>query len=221
MKQFDDIKVRLTMRGICLFEQMSDKSFFKLSEEDLISFMYCVITACNDFNYSFETFCGMCGNRKIMDFLVKEYEKMFTIISQFNKNEQSQEDEQPQDSGETPSPKITDFCTALVVNVGLDPDYVYDKMQLYEINLYLQRYEEKEKVRLEEQRLWTYLTILPHLDSKKKVKPEDILPFTWEADTKKKRAEEDLKRKAALIKKIIGASIGSSSDEKEALKEKE
>lgn len=207
MKYFDDVKIRLTIRGICLFEQMTNKSFFELSDEDLVPFMYCTIVSSNEFNYTYDTFLEMCKNQKVATFLTKEYEKLFNIISQFNTNERSQEDEQPQDSGDTQNPKMTDFCAMLIVNVGLDPEYVYDKMQLWEINLYMERYEEKEKTRLEEQRLWTYLTIMPHLDNKKKPKPEDLIKFPWEEKIKKAKAEEDLKSKRGLIDTIIGKPL--------------
>lgn len=217
MKYFDDVKIRLTIRGICLFEQMTNKSFFELNDDDLIPFMYCTIVSSNEFNYTYETFAEMCNNQKVATFLSKEYEKLFTIISQFNTSEQPQEDEQPQDSGETQNPKMTELCSTLIVNVGLDPEYVYDKMQLWEINLYMEKYEAKEKARLEEQRLWTYLTLAPNLDSKKKVKPEDILPFPWEKQTKKQNAEKDLKDKESLIRNILGAPIVATSAEKQTL----
>lgn len=201
MKYFDDVKLRLTIRGICGFEQMANKSFFDLNDGDLIQFMYCVIVACNDFNYTYDTFLAMCNNKKVMDFLVREYEKMFKIIEQYNKNEQPQE-ERSQDSGETHNPKISDICADLIIRAGLDAHYVYNELQLWELELYVKKFEEKEKQRMEENRLWTYFTVMPHCS--KKIEPQDLVQFAWEKEDKKSRALKDLEAKKDLIKAVLG-----------------
>lgn len=215
MKCFGDIKIRLTVRGICLFEQMADKSFFDMTDDDLFRFMYCTIIASNEFNYTYDTFLSMCKNKKVTDFLVTEYEKMFKMLGQFNKEAKSENSE----SGETDNVKISTYVSALIVDMGLDAEYVYDRMQLWEIEMYFKRWEDKEKQRLQEQRIWTYLTMVPHLDPKKKVTPEDILPFEWEKDNKKNRVLRDLEDKSDLIKAVLG--IKPTSAENQTLKEKE
>ena len=44
-----EYKFKRTMRSIMMFEQMKDKSISELSEriEDLVSYYYCVLKACN------------------------------------------------------------------------------------------------------------------------------------------------------------------------------
>ena len=46
---------------------------------------------------------------------------------------------------------------------------------------------------MENDRFWTYLTVLPHVDSKKLKEPSDLIEFTWEKDNRKRTAEAKLK----------------------------
>lgn len=64
--------------------------------------------------------------------------------------------------------------------MGLSPDYVLDKIEWYEINA-LMKYQYYSIIdNWEQARLIAYMIAQTH--SKKKLKLQDIVPFTWEED---------------------------------------
>ena len=71
---------------------------------------------------------------------------------------------------------------------GLDAHYALNEMELCDLPLFLEAYERKKKEQMEESRMWTYLTILPHIDAKKMENgAKDLITFPWE---EKKEATE-------------------------------
>ena len=68
---------------------------------------------------------------------------------------------------------------------------MYD-MEEWEISYYYRMMRDMDRDRLTEERLWTYLTILPHV-GKKLGSPQKMLPFEWEKNENKRKAEEGLK----------------------------
>lgn len=65
---------------------------------------------------------------------------------------------------------------------GIQPDYFLDKMQWYEIESCLKGLENKNKAGWEQSRFISY--IIAQVNSRKKLKPTDILSFTWDKPTK-------------------------------------
>ena len=54
-------------------------------------------------------------------------------------------------------------------------------MELCDLPLYIKAYEKKRKEEMESGRMWTYLTILPHIDARKmKNGVKDLILFPWE-----------------------------------------
>ena len=206
MRNFPDLKLKLTLASITMFEKMCDKSFFDLADEDMPKLIYCVVRANNDFNYTFDVFMSMLGNKRFADTVVTEFKKIFDLMQDlFNKSMVSKINEQPEDNEQQEkSPLISDLASRLVVNVGLSPEYVYNQMELWQMQDLFNAYEEKEHRRLEEQRLWTYLLLMPSLDSKKKITPEQILPFAWDEDSKAKTVQEDFKKHEDIIRSVLG-----------------
>lgn len=90
---------------------------------------------------------------------------------------------------------------------GLDPEYVLDKMQQYEIKPLVKYLHLKNKESWEQTRLLGYITAQGN--STKKLKPTDIIKFPWdeqgkESDTSVKSADiERLKKKANEFKQYI------------------
>ena len=86
---------------------------------------------------------------------------------------------------------ITQMIPILVVDCGLDINYVLNEMSYTDIDLYIKYKDDKEKTKLEEQRLFTYLTVLPHIDSKK-CPIDKFLPFQWEENEKKEKGMKEI-----------------------------
>lgn len=64
--------------------------------------------------------------------------------------------------------------------MGLSPDYVLDKIEWYEINSLMKYQYYSIKDNWEQARLIAFM--IAQTNSKKRLKLQDIVPFTWEED---------------------------------------
>ena len=87
-----------------------------------------------------------------------------------------------------------EIYSLLVLEGGLSPDYVLDKMQMYELETLISSLYQKNRESWEQTRLLAY--ILAQVNSTKKLKPSDILSFVWDNDNKGNTSisNEDVKR---------------------------
>ena len=91
---------------------------------------------------------------------------------------------------------------------GLDAHYVLNEMELCDMPLYIEAYERKRKEEMEGSRLWTYLTILPHIDAKKmKNGAKDLIVFPWEEEEARKNAEQEMKDNEGNLKKFLSGDL--------------
>ena len=81
----------------------------------------------------------------------------------------------------------------LVLEGGLSPEYVLDKMEQYEIAPLVSKLYLKNKESWEQTRLLGYITA--QTQSTKKLKPTDIMKFPWEeVEVNTKVSNEDRER---------------------------
>lgn len=71
--------------------------------------------------------------------------------------------------------------------MGISPDYVLDKMQTYEISSLMEYGYYRNKDQWEQARLIAY--VMAQVNSRKPIKPTDIIKFDWDG----KREKEDAK----------------------------
>ena len=90
---------------------------------------------------------------------------------------------------------------------GIDAHFVYD-MRTTDIADFLKGIEEKKREQMEQDRFWTYLKILPHVDGKKLKSPEDLITFPWEAKHKQKLRDDEFERAKANFEKFIKSNNG-------------
>lgn len=189
-----EYKVKMNMKGICLFEEMTGHSFYKIMDnpEDVIKLMYCCIAANNDeFRYTYEVFVNSITNPKVYRWLLTEYKAISNFISQFNKKEVPEQNSNSKADSPVIEPSITNTVSSLIIMYGLDPHYVMYEMDLWEIEHYLDIAEMDRHRKLEEQRWFTYLSVIPHIDGRK-IPFDKYFPFPWEEEDKKKKAEKNL-----------------------------
>lgn len=197
LKQY---KIKLNVASAKMFEQLTGKSFFELSSEDSLYLAYSLLISNNrELNFTYEVFLLLLQDKKIQDWIINEINSITKFNEQFNyvkkqKKIAEEGDEEPEAPG-----SVTDFANALIITFGMDPHYVNYEMELFELEDYFLAAEHKRRAELEDKRLFTYLTMLPHLDPKKKVKPEEILPFPWEKEAKEANAAKDLESMQASI----------------------
>lgn len=203
-------KMSLNVKSICYFEKITGKSFFGFGEEDVLYLLYaCFLINNPETKISFNVFMGIMQNEQIAKWASTQFQDALGVVEQFNKSIDEQKEEKfSMDQTST----MTDFATSLIIDYGMDAKYVMYDMDIWEIEKYFEAVNTHIKREMELERFWTYIKVLPHIDSKKCKSPEALVPFDWEKDAKKKRNEENLKNNEYAIKHTIGRSIFGDKD---------
>lgn len=184
-KDYQDFKLKINMKTILLYEEMSGKSFYEVGGEDIMLLIYCALVVNNDLSITKSHFDIIMKNEKIARELMAKCQSELDFIQQFIKtdNKVKQETEEVENDN-----KISNVVNMILLQNNLDMNYVMYEMRLWELAPLIKSIEEKTKADMVEKRFWAYLNICPHIDSKKIKGPEDILPFPWEKDNKKEAA---------------------------------
>lgn len=197
-----DVKIRFNIKSCMLYEKIRGKSFFRIeTEEDVAYFLYSMMTVCNpDYPMTFKVFTEMMGNKKFAQSLITQYQEESDIIQQFMGKKK-------QENSESEDITMTQLATSLIILYGVDAHYVMYEMGLWEIMDLFEMAEQKKKGEMEENRLWTYLTVAPSIDTKKIKSPEKFLPFPWEKEEDKQKKLKDLEKETERAKSILGRKI--------------
>lgn len=184
-KDYQDFKLKINMKTILLYEEMSGKSFYEVGGEDIMLLIYCALVVNNDLSITKNHFDIIMKNEKIARELMAKCQSELDFIQQFIKadNKVKQETEEVEKDN-----KVSNVVNMILLQNNLDMNYVMYEMRLWELTPLIKAIEEKTKADMVEKRFWAYLNICPHIDSKKIKGPEDILPFPWEKDNKKEAA---------------------------------
>lgn len=187
-----NFNLKLNIKSIIYYERLTRKPFseFKGNEEDVVPLLYCMLVANNDFKRTYEeTIKYLFTDEKFVEEINSRLQKIFIFESQFfNKEEENKEiptENNPQNKEDTNKVFIYQLVPILVMDCNLNIDYVLNEMHYSEIDSYIKYRDDKNKNRLEEKRLFTYLTIMPHINAKK-LTVSELLPFSWEKEEKEK-----------------------------------
>lgn len=195
--------MKLTMRAICLYEQLSDKSFYKVeTKDDILTLVYAMFISQSHHNISLDVFKNLMDDKSVSKEVLKQYMDTMAFYEQFNKKEQVEEKELQEDKE---PPKLSDAIYYLI-GKGVDIKYVMDELELWQITPLITAINEREKSEMEKDRLWTFLRIAytPFIDTKKLKSPSQIFEFPWEEDEKKHKQQDDYKKKEAAIRALLG-----------------
>lgn len=205
-----DYKFKLNIRSIVLYERLTGESFasFKSDVERVIPLIYCILAGNNEINFSYEEAIEfLFSDEEFMKDLSKKLEDSLRFQSQFShitfyKDESdNQVDNEKKLDPEKPV-FISQLIPILVSDCGLSIEYVMNEMHYSEIDSFIHYKDEKYKARMEEKRLFTYLTIAPNIDTKK-VTVEKLLPFEWEKEKKKKEGLKTIERDRAKFEEFM------------------
>ena len=132
-------------------------------------------------------------------------------MEQFNqKQEEGKDDKFTMEQTHT----MTDFATSLVIDYGMDARYVMYDMDIWELQEYYEAVNTHIKRQMEYDRFWTYIQVMPHIDSKKCKSPDKLVPFDWEKEEKKIKQNKELENNRFAIQNMIGKSIFGEPIEK-------
>lgn len=197
---------KLTLRAVLLFEKLTARSFSSLSildEEDAVTLLYC-LQRCEEGGsvLPLDVWKQVLESESVKGDLYARLERTLEamIPLSFTSSEGATSAE-GEDNGDAPD--FTSIAGMLVVDGGLSPSYVMDTMELWEIPAFLDALDRKKKEHLEHQRLFTWMTMMPHLSSDSVGSPEELLPFPWE------QAESNA-RKKHLFDFLASADIRES-----------
>lgn len=77
-------------------------------------------------------------------------------------------------------------------------------MELCDLPLFIEANEKLTKEKLESDRLWTFMTLLPHL-TKKLETPSDLYPFPWEVDQIKQEAKKAIEDHSERLESFLSS----------------
>lgn len=200
--------IRLNIKSIVLYEKLTQESFayFDGTIDKIIPLLYCMLVANNDYKETYEdTVRYLFKDESLMKDLGERLEKQMRFQSQFKtifKEEEINLSDKTDNTSNEKQVFITQMIPILVVDCGLDINYVLNEMQYTDIDLYIKYKDDKERSKLEEKRLFTYLTVLPHIDSKK-CPIEKFLPFQWEEKEKKEKGFREIEKNQHLLQEFL------------------
>lgn len=197
-KDYQDFKLKINMKTILLYEEMSGKSFYEVDGDDVMLLIYCALVVNNDLSITKSHFDIIMKNEKIARELMAKCQSEMDFMGQFVKPISKEEEKNGEEI--LKENRVSDIVHMLILQNNLDMNYVMYEMRMWELTPLVKMLEEKTKADMVEKRFWAYLNICPHIDNKKIKGPEDILPFPWEKDNKKEAAMKFIETNNEAIK---------------------
>ena len=177
------ITMRLTIKNIIKWERMRGKTFSEMSyanKEDVLTLLY--VTSGKDNECTLSQYKEAVTRSPILRKEIKEIEKESAILRQY-------EGERAETTGESKGNASVSEMAGLLAMAGIDTAYLMNEMRIDEIPVFMEAYERKRKEEMEQQRINTWFTILPHVNTKKLRRPQDLYTFPWEVDEAKREME--------------------------------
>ena len=166
--------MRLTIKSIIRWEQLSSKPFTDIditSESDIETLLYCT----SDMSVTFDLYKGTFNSPKVLKKKISDIISYMSVYAQFV----------PKSDDKGENQYIRDIASSLIAS-GIDAHFVFEELELQDLPIITKAIEERKKEDMESKRLFTYLTILPHIDAEKLPNgAKDLLPFPWDEEIKK------------------------------------
>jgi len=202
------MNIKLNIKSIIKFEQFTNKSFNEFdytNTDDVTKLLYCVVLTNNPEKFTYDEFIELSKSKKISKEITDKFNKEIKLIELFASKET------PKEITEEPSEKATifikDIVALLIVNAGINANFIMYEMSVNDIPLYMNAYNNKVKEQMESSRLWTYLSILPHIDSSKINSPSKFYSFPWEVEQQELQEKADLKNIASELPDIFKSGV--------------
>lgn len=174
----------ITVRDLLRYERLLGRSIFA-DEPDGATLIYCTTPEAYT-RYTLEEWSRTTlGASAFMAKEAKELARELATLQQYSKVEARDESLEVRDERlESREPRtLTDVVTELLTESVVPTDYLLERAELWELTIYIEATQRKRQQRLERERLWSYMGLLPHIDSKQIKRPEDLIPFSWDEET--------------------------------------
>ncbi len=176
-----------------------NKSFICINynnEDDLLAIIYTCLLP--EEKCTFSEFKKSLNNQSRIDELVKNFEKESSVIAQFQIQVESNKDE---NITTVNNPGFIRDTIAMLIMDGLSPHYCLNEMKICDLSFYVDAYKKKKQAQMENDRLWTYLLIRPHIT--KPLTINEFYPFPWEEQEIKQIAAETIKSGADMLDEFM------------------
>ena len=180
----------ITVRDLLRYERLLGRSIFA-DEPDGATLIYCTTPEAYT-RYTLEEWSRTTlGASAFMAKEAKELARELASLQQYSGLDVRDERlEVREEKAEVRT--LTDVVTELLTESVVPADYLLERAELWELTIYIDATQRKRQQRLERERLWTYMGLLPHIDSKQIKSPEDLLPFAWDDNNRAtKQTDED------------------------------
>lgn len=179
----------ITVRDLLRYERLLGRSIFA-DEPDGATLIYCTTPEAYT-RYTLEEWSRTTlGASAFMAREAKELARELSALQQYSSLEIRDERLEVRE-GEEPR-TLTDVVTEILTEGVVPADYLLERAELWELTIYIDATQRKRQQRLERERLWSYMGLLPHIDSKQIKRPEDLIPFSWDDNARPAhRTDED------------------------------
>lgn len=187
--------MKLNIQTIRIAELILDKPFGKFDltdEKEADVLTYSLLVANSEEEFSYSTYQNL--SKKVKSQALKRIVSALSFLDQFSEKEKKTDGSEPVYMGE--------LAATLIMN-GMDARYVLYEMGLFEIKDYLAALDTKIKNKFENSRLWTFYSILPHVDTKKLKSPRDLFLFPWEVEEEEKAKAEEIEKGIEIFEKFM------------------
>lgn len=172
----------ITVRDLLRYERLLGRSIFA-DEPDGATLIYCTTPEAYT-RYTLDEWSRTTlGASAFMAEEAKELARELSALQQYSgldtRDERLEVREEPTANSQEPR-ALTDVVTELLTEGVVPADYLLERAELWELTIYIDATQRKRQQRLERERLWSYMGLLPHIDSKKIKRPEDLIPFSWD-----------------------------------------
>ena len=180
----------ITVRDLLRYERLLGRSIFA-DEPDGATLIYCTTPEAYT-RYTLEEWSRTTlGASAFMAREAKELARELAALQQYSGLDTRDESLDTRDE-RLEVRTLTDVVTELLTESVVPADYLLERAELWELTIYIDATQRKRQQRLERERLWSYMGLLPHIDSKQIKRPEDLIPFSWDEEARPAhRTDED------------------------------
>lgn len=185
--------IKLTIKSVIRWEQLNQKTFSEINyndEAEIVSLFY-VCSPSREY-ISLKEFRETLKVREVKR-MIKDFQNQTAITAQFQTITQHVPKKKSKKAKVSQSKIFIKDIVATLIMHGLDASFTLNEMELCDLSLFQNAADKKIKDQLVTQRLWTFLSLSPHLN--KGAKPEDIQSFAWEElDDDEALTEEEIEQ---------------------------
>lgn len=188
---------------------MTERSFHDIafdSEADTLRLLYCAYMLTHpDITFSsFER--AIKAKPKIMRRAMAQMISYNEVMAQFATEVEPHAIDTEQKPQTSPI-MLGDVAARLVVAGGLDAHYVMRQMTIPDMLRYIKALDDKQHQELEAQRLWTYISLLPHVDKKQLPTPQKLYLFPWEVEEVERKAKAEIEKNKDMLERFISGEL--------------